>query len=140
MIFAELASISGRCLGFPPLEPDSAGNPVLDTVLRGENTARLFHSGQMFEGVWAKEHDGKWFRTLDQPTEPANFIVTHNGARVTGSLAISADRMAVRFTPNALLESSGVYTVVLKGGSALGPRDESGLRTLDNFVSSASGS
>jgi hypothetical protein len=39
------------------VEPDAAGNPVLDTVLRGENTVRLFHSGQMFEGVWSKEHD-----------------------------------------------------------------------------------
>jgi hypothetical protein len=39
------------------VEPDSAGNPVLDTVLRGENKLRVFHSGQMFEGTWAKEHD-----------------------------------------------------------------------------------
>ena len=39
------------------VEPDAAGNPVLDTVLRGENTVRLFHSGQVFEGVWSKEHD-----------------------------------------------------------------------------------
>ena len=38
-------------------EPDSAGNPVLDTVLRGENRLRLFHSGQVFEGTWVKEHD-----------------------------------------------------------------------------------
>ena len=39
------------------VEPDAAGNPVLDTLLRGENTVRLFHSGQVFEGVWSKEHD-----------------------------------------------------------------------------------
>ncbi len=39
------------------VEPDSAGNPVLDTVLRGENAVRLFHSGQVFEGTWSKEHD-----------------------------------------------------------------------------------
>jgi hypothetical protein len=39
------------------VEPDSAGNPVMDTILRGENTARLFHSGQVFEGTWSKEHD-----------------------------------------------------------------------------------
>jgi hypothetical protein len=39
------------------VEPDSAGNPVLDTVLRGENTLRLFHSGHLLEGVWSKEHD-----------------------------------------------------------------------------------
>jgi hypothetical protein len=39
------------------VEPDAAGNPVQDTLLRGENTARLFHSGQIFEGVWKKEHD-----------------------------------------------------------------------------------
>ena len=78
------------------------------------------------------------FSTFDpvQPDRPVNFIVTHNGERVEGSLALSSDRMAVRFTPAAPFESSGVYTVVLRGGSALGPRDESGLRTLDNFVSS----
>lgn len=39
------------------VEPDSAGNPVLDTMLRGENKLRVFHSGQMFEGTWSKEHD-----------------------------------------------------------------------------------
>jgi hypothetical protein len=39
------------------VEPDSAGNPVLDTVLRGQNRTRLFHSGQLFEGTWVKEHD-----------------------------------------------------------------------------------
>ena len=39
------------------VEPDSAGNPVVDTVLRGENTLRLFHSGHLYEGVWTKEHD-----------------------------------------------------------------------------------
>ncbi|MBI3971502.1 MAG: DUF3048 domain-containing protein [Chloroflexi bacterium] len=39
------------------VEPDSAGNPVLDTVLRGENKLRVFHSGHTFEGTWAKEHD-----------------------------------------------------------------------------------
>ncbi|MGH2368486.1 MAG: DUF3048 domain-containing protein, partial [Chloroflexota bacterium] len=39
------------------VEPDSAGNPVLDAVLQGQNAARLFHSGQMFEGTWPKEHD-----------------------------------------------------------------------------------
>jgi hypothetical protein len=39
------------------VEPDAAGNPVMDTILRGENTARLFHSGQIFEGTWSKEHD-----------------------------------------------------------------------------------
>jgi hypothetical protein len=39
------------------VEPDSAGNPVLDTVLRGENKLRVFHSGQMLEGTWVKEHD-----------------------------------------------------------------------------------
>jgi hypothetical protein len=39
------------------VEPDAAGNPVQDTLLRGENTARLFHSGQIFEGVWSKVHD-----------------------------------------------------------------------------------
>lgn len=39
------------------VEPDAAGNPVLDTLLRGENKVRVFHSGQTFEGVWVKEHD-----------------------------------------------------------------------------------
>lgn len=39
------------------VEPDSTGSPVLDTVLRGENKLRLFHSGQMFEGTWSKAHD-----------------------------------------------------------------------------------
>jgi hypothetical protein len=39
------------------VEPDSAGNPVLDAILRGENQLRVFHSGQMFEGTWVKEHD-----------------------------------------------------------------------------------
>jgi hypothetical protein len=39
------------------VEPDAAGNPVLDTVLRGENKLRVFHSGQLFEGTWSKEHD-----------------------------------------------------------------------------------
>ncbi|MGI8424307.1 MAG: DUF3048 domain-containing protein [Chloroflexota bacterium] len=39
------------------VEPDAAGNPVLDTLLRGENRVRVFHSGQMFEGTWLKEHD-----------------------------------------------------------------------------------
>ena len=39
------------------VEPDAAGNPVLDTLLRGENKVRVFHSGQMFEGTWIKEHD-----------------------------------------------------------------------------------
>ena len=39
------------------VEPDAAGNPVLDTLLRGENKVRVFQSGQMFEGTWIKEHD-----------------------------------------------------------------------------------
>jgi hypothetical protein len=39
------------------VEPDSAGNPVLDAEIRGSGKARLFHSGQMFEGSWTKEHD-----------------------------------------------------------------------------------
>ena len=39
------------------VEPDAAGNPVLDAILRGENQLRVFHSGQMFEGKWSKEHD-----------------------------------------------------------------------------------
>jgi hypothetical protein len=39
------------------VEPDAAGNPVLDAILRGENKLRVFHSGQMFEGTWLKEHD-----------------------------------------------------------------------------------
>jgi hypothetical protein len=39
------------------VEPDAAGTPALDTVLRGENKARLFHSGHMYEGTWWKEHD-----------------------------------------------------------------------------------
>lgn len=49
------------------VEPDSGGNPVLDTVLRGENTVRLFHSGQVFQGTWSKEHDRAktQYRALD---------------------------------------------------------------------------
>lgn len=39
------------------VETDSAGNPVLDTELRGQNRLRVFHSGQMFEGTWSKESD-----------------------------------------------------------------------------------
>jgi len=39
------------------VEPDPAGNPVLDADIRGENKLRVFHSGQMFEGTWYKEHD-----------------------------------------------------------------------------------
>lgn len=39
------------------VEPDAAGNPASDTVLRGEGRAVLFHSGQIFEGKWSKEHD-----------------------------------------------------------------------------------
>jgi hypothetical protein len=39
------------------VEPDSAGNPVLDTELKGSNRLRVFHSGQMFEGTWSKESD-----------------------------------------------------------------------------------
>ena len=39
------------------VEPDAAGNPVLDTLLRGENRLVVLHSGQVFEGVWIKEHD-----------------------------------------------------------------------------------
>ena len=39
------------------VEPDAAGNPVLDTLLRGENRLAVLHSGQVFEGVWIKEHD-----------------------------------------------------------------------------------
>ena len=39
------------------VEPDSAGNAVLDTVLRGEHPLRLFHSGQLFEGTWTKAHN-----------------------------------------------------------------------------------
>jgi hypothetical protein len=39
------------------VEPDSVGNPVYDAIVRGQNTARLFHSGQMFEGTWSKPED-----------------------------------------------------------------------------------
>jgi hypothetical protein len=39
------------------VEPDSAGNPVLDAVLRGENRLQVFHSGQVFDGTWSKESD-----------------------------------------------------------------------------------
>jgi hypothetical protein len=39
------------------VEPDAGGNPVLDTLLRGENRLAVLHSGQVFEGVWIKEHD-----------------------------------------------------------------------------------
>jgi len=39
------------------VEPDAAGNPVLDATLRGENQLRVFHSGQVFDGTWSKEHD-----------------------------------------------------------------------------------
>jgi hypothetical protein len=39
------------------VEPDPAGNPVLDADIRGTNRLQVFHSGQMFEGTWTKEHD-----------------------------------------------------------------------------------
>jgi hypothetical protein len=39
------------------VETDSGGNPVLDTLLRGENRLQLFHSGRVFDGTWSKEHD-----------------------------------------------------------------------------------
>ncbi len=39
------------------VEPDAAGNPVLDTELKGSNRLRVFHSGQMLEGTWSKESD-----------------------------------------------------------------------------------
>jgi hypothetical protein len=39
------------------VEPDPAGNPVLDADIRGTNKLRVLHSGQMFEGTWTKEHD-----------------------------------------------------------------------------------
>jgi hypothetical protein len=39
------------------VEPDPAGNPVLDADIRGSNRLRVFHTGQMFEGTWSKEHD-----------------------------------------------------------------------------------
>ena len=39
------------------VEPDSACNQVLDTVLRGQNRLRVFHSGQLFDGAWSKESD-----------------------------------------------------------------------------------
>jgi hypothetical protein len=38
---------------------------VLDTVLRGESSLRVFHSGELHEGMWFKEHDrGKTRYTL----------------------------------------------------------------------------
>ena len=54
------------------VEPDSAGNPVLDTMLRGENMLRVFHSGQMLEGTWSKEHDRAktQYRTSDGSPMP----------------------------------------------------------------------
>ena len=55
------------------VEPDSAGNPVLDAVLRGENRARLFHSGHLFEGTWAKEHDRAKTRYLLDSGAPLPF-------------------------------------------------------------------
>lgn len=39
------------------VEPDAAGNPVLDADLRGENRLVVFHSGIVFEGFWRKPHD-----------------------------------------------------------------------------------
>ncbi len=39
------------------VEPDSAGNPVLDAELRGAGRLQVFHSGHVFEGTWSKEHD-----------------------------------------------------------------------------------
>ena len=38
------------------VEPDAPGSGAGHRAA-GENTVRLFHSGQMFEGVWSKEHD-----------------------------------------------------------------------------------
>ena len=55
------------------VEPDSAGNPVLDAVLRGENTARLFHSGHLFEGKWVKEHDRAKTQYVLDSGEPLPF-------------------------------------------------------------------
>ena len=52
---------------------DSGGNPVLDTVLRGENKARLFHSGQVFEGRWVKEHDRAKTQYLSDDGTPLPF-------------------------------------------------------------------
>ena len=39
------------------VEPDPAGNPVLDADIRGSNRLQVFHSGQLLEGTWSKEHD-----------------------------------------------------------------------------------
>ena len=39
------------------VEPDAAGIRCW-TPCCGENTVRLFHSGQMFEGVWSKGTTG----------------------------------------------------------------------------------
>jgi hypothetical protein len=55
------------------VEPDSGGNPVLDTELRGENKARLFHSGQIFEGRWVKEHDRAKTQYLSDDGTPLPF-------------------------------------------------------------------
>jgi hypothetical protein len=55
------------------VEPDSAGNPVLDAVLRGEDRARLFHSGHLFEGKWVKEHDRAKTQYVLDSGEPMPF-------------------------------------------------------------------
>src|SRR6185436_19081679 len=80
------------------------------------------------------------FRLKDKPPPgnpsggKANVIVTHNGTRLTGTLALADDRRSVRFTSDVAFESSGVYTVLVKGG-ADAPADDSGLHVIDNAVS-----
>jgi hypothetical protein len=55
------------------VERDSAGNPVLDANIRGENRLLVFHSGQVHEGVWQKEHDRDKTRYLLPDGNPMPF-------------------------------------------------------------------
>lgn len=52
------------------VEPDSAGNPVLDTELKGEGSLLLFRDGHVGVGKWSKEHERAPTLFLDQGGEP----------------------------------------------------------------------